>query len=106
MRPYFLVRWPIPPPRVRMASARRQRGSRLAAEERRPFDAQALRTVLRGPVVTPEGSDYDETRKLYNAMINKRPAAIARSRDVADVIQAVKFGREQGLDIAVRGRRT
>jgi len=86
-----------------MASARRQRGSRLAAEERRPFDAQALRTVLRGPVVTPEGSDYDETRKLYNAMINKRPAAIARCRDVADVIQAVKFGREQGLEIAVRG---
>ncbi len=59
--------------------------------------------MLRGPVVTPEGSDYDETRKLYNAMINKRPAAIARCRDVADVIQAVKFGREQGLEIAVRG---
>src|SRR2546422_3960806 len=90
-------------PSVRMASARRQRGSRLAAEERRPLNAQALRTMLRGPVVTPEGSDYDETRKLYNAMINKRPAAIARCRDVADVIQAVKFGREQGLDIAVRG---
>src|SRR5437867_7905606 len=36
-------------------------------------------------------------------MINKRPAAIARCRDVADVIQAVKFGREQGLEIAVRG---
>jgi FAD/FMN-containing dehydrogenase len=58
---------------------------------------------LRGPVVTPESSEYDETRKLYNAMIDKRPAVIARCRDVADVIQAVKFGREQGLDIAVRG---
>ncbi len=86
-----------------MASARRRDGSRLAAEERRPLNVQTLRTTLRGPVVTPEGSDYDETRKLYNAMINKRPAAIARCRDVADVIQAVKFGREQGLDIAVRG---
>jgi FAD/FMN-containing dehydrogenase len=58
---------------------------------------------LRGPVVTPESSEYDETRKLYNAMIDRRPAVIARCRDVADVIQAVKFGREQGLDIAVRG---
>src|SRR2546425_12030230 len=92
-----------PRPSVRMASARRRDGSRMAPEERRTLNAQALRTVLRGPVVTPEGSDYDETRKLYNAMINKRPAAIARCRDVADVIQAVKFGREQGLDIAVRG---
>src|SRR5438445_92196 len=52
-----------PRPTVCMASARRQRGSRLAAEERRPLNAQALRTTLRGPVVTPEGSDYHETRK-------------------------------------------
>jgi len=89
-----------------MASARRQRGSRLAAEERRPFDAQALRTVLRGPVVTPEGSDYDETRKLYNAMINRRPAAIARCRDVADVIQAVKFWEGAGPGYSSQGRRT
>jgi len=67
------------------------------------LNTQALQSALRGPVVTPESSEYDETRKLYNAMIDKRPAAIARCRDVADVIQAVKFGREQGLDIAVRG---
>src|SRR5579863_1530387 len=67
------------------------------------MNAQALRMALRGPVVTPESRDYDETRKLYNAMIDKKPAVIARCRDVADVIQAVAFGREQGLDIAVRG---
>jgi len=66
-------------------------------------NAQALRSALRGQVVTPESADYDETRKLYNAMIDKKPAIIARCRDVADVIQAVKFGREEGLDIAIRG---
>jgi FAD/FMN-containing dehydrogenase len=67
------------------------------------LNTQVLSSQLRGPVVTPESPDYDETRKLYNAMIDKRPAVIARCRDVADVIQAVKFGREQGLDIAIRG---
>jgi FAD/FMN-containing dehydrogenase len=67
------------------------------------LNPQALSSILRGPVVTPESPDYDETRKLYNAMIDKKPAVIARCRDAADVIQAVKFGRENGLDIAIRG---
>lgn len=53
--------------------------------------------------MTPESPEYHETRKLYNAMIDKKPSIIARCRDVADVIAAVKFGREQGLDIAIRG---
>ncbi|MCI4365733.1 MAG: FAD-binding oxidoreductase [Thermoplasmata archaeon] len=66
-------------------------------------DVARLRGALRGPVLTPEDPSYDETRKLYNAMINKRPAVIARCRDPADVITAVGFGREQNLDIAVRG---
>lgn len=67
------------------------------------MDVQSLKTALRGPVLTRESPEYEETRKLYNAMIDKKPAIIARCRDVADVVQAVKFGREQGLDVAVRG---
>jgi FAD/FMN-containing dehydrogenase len=67
------------------------------------MNAQALKMALRGPVLTPESRDYNETRKLYNGMIDKKPAIIARCIDVADVIQAVTFGREQGLDVAVRG---
>jgi hypothetical protein len=67
------------------------------------LNPQTLRNMLRGPVITPESPEYDDMRKLYNAMIDKRPAVIARCRDVADVIQAVKFGRELGTDIAVRG---
>jgi len=63
----------------------------------------SLQSVLRGPVVLPTSPDYNETRKLYNAMIDKRPAVIARCRDVADVISAVKFGHESGLTVAIRG---
>jgi len=54
-------------------------------------------------VLTASDADYDEVRKLYNAMINKRPAVIVRCRDAADVIASLRFGREQSLDIAIRG---
>ena len=47
--------------------------------------------------------DYDEARKLYNAMIDKRPYLIVRCIDSADVIAAVNFGREHKLPIAIRG---
>src|SRR6185503_2667159 len=48
-------------------------------------------------------AQYDEVRALYNGMIDKRPRLIARCVDVADVIAAVNFGREQGVLIAIRG---
>jgi FAD/FMN-containing dehydrogenase len=62
-----------------------------------------LQQGLRGWVITRSDADYDEVRALYNGMIDKRPLMIARCVDVADVITAVNFGREQGLLIAVRG---
>src|SRR5690606_18893936 len=58
---------------------------------------------LRGALIARNHPDYDEVRKLYNAMIDKRPLLIARCADVADVIAAVNFGRDQGLPIAIRG---
>src|SRR5688572_13864714 len=64
---------------------------------------QALTGALRGRLVQPGDADYDEARKLYNAMIDKRPRLIARCADAADVIAAVNFGREQNLLVAVRG---
>src|ERR1700733_12229727 len=57
---------------------------------------------LRGPVIGRNHPDYEEARKLYNAMIDKRPLLIARCVDVADVIAAVNFGRENRLAIAIR----
>jgi len=58
---------------------------------------------LRGPVIGRDHPDYGEARKLYNAMIDKRPLLIAKCADVADVIAAVNFGRENKLPIAMRG---
>ena len=64
---------------------------------------QDLATALRGELVTPGDPGYDAARAVYNAMIDKRPAAIAGCRDVADVMTCVRFGREHGVELAVRG---
>jgi FAD/FMN-containing dehydrogenase len=53
--------------------------------------------------IGPEDPGYEESRKVYNAMIDKRPAVIARCADAADVIAALAFGQEAGLEIAIRG---
>jgi len=63
----------------------------------------ALAQSFRGALISPSDSRYDEQRALYNGMIDKRPALIARCRDVADVIAAVNFGRDQGPRLAIRG---
>lgn len=64
---------------------------------------QSLASILRGQVIGPADPAYDAARALYNGMIDKRPRLIARCVDVADVIAAVNFGREQGLLAAIRG---
>jgi FAD/FMN-containing dehydrogenase len=58
---------------------------------------------LRGRLIRPVDSDYDSARSLYNGMIDKRPAMIARCVDAADVIAAVNFAREEDLLLAIRG---
>jgi FAD/FMN-containing dehydrogenase len=62
-----------------------------------------FRTSLRGELILPGDDNYENARKVYNAMIDKRPGMIVRCADTADVIAAVKFGRENNLTIAVRG---
>src|SRR5436190_16813784 len=57
---------------------------------------------LRGALIDRNHPEYDEARKLYNGMIDKRPLLIARCVDVADVITAVSFGRDQKLPVAIR----
>jgi hypothetical protein len=58
---------------------------------------------LRGDIVQPTDDTYDEARKVYNGMIDKKPALFAYCTDVADVITAVNFGRENNMLISVRG---
>jgi len=69
----------------------------------RDLDIAAFAATLRGPVICPDDRDYDDARKLYNRMIDKRPRLIVRCADVADVVTAVNFGRDKGLQIAIRG---
>ena len=64
---------------------------------------RALRDRVRGPVITPSDAAYDEARRVYNAMIDRRPAAVVRCTGVEDVAQVVRYARETGSDLAVRG---
>ncbi|HEX9036050.1 MAG TPA: FAD-binding oxidoreductase [Ktedonobacterales bacterium] len=64
---------------------------------------QALAAALRGKLIQPHDAEYESARKVYNGMIDRRPALIAHCVDVADVIAAVNFARERGLPLAVRG---
>src|SRR5437667_7770717 len=61
-----------------------------------------LKANLRGPVIEPHDAGYDDARKVYNAMIDKKPRLIARCADVADVIHSVNFARNHELLLAVR----
>src|SRR5215207_3173304 len=62
-----------------------------------------FRAAFRGNVLTPADACYDEVRQVWNGMIDRRPALIARCTGVADVIQAVNFARTQNLLVSVRG---
>jgi FAD/FMN-containing dehydrogenase len=65
--------------------------------------AVALAERLVGDVIAPDHAEYDSARSVWNGMIDKRPAAIARCADVGDVAVAVRFAAERGLPLTVRG---
>ena len=58
---------------------------------------------IRGSIILPESEDFDESRKVYNAMIDKKPGMIVRCVDAADVISCVNYARENDILLAVRG---
>lgn len=62
-----------------------------------------LKEGLRGRLIDRHHADYEDVRKLYNGMIDKRPLMIAQCADVADVVASVGFAREHDLRVAVRG---
>jgi FAD/FMN-containing dehydrogenase len=62
----------------------------------------AFKSALRGEVIAPGDARYDEARKVYNGMIDRRPRLIAKCTDVADVIAAVNFGRDNSLPVSIR----
>ena len=62
-----------------------------------------LKSAFRGELIQPTDPNYHSARKVYNGMIDRRPQLIARCVDVADVIAAVNYGRDNGLLTAIRG---
>ena len=64
---------------------------------------QGLREQVRGQTITPGDSDYDEARRVYNAMIDRHPNVVVRASGTDDVVAAVNYARENGLDVAIRG---
>src|SRR5437868_6832162 len=62
----------------------------------------AFKAQLRGKLIEPQDAEYAGARKVYNAMIDKRPRLIARCVDAADVIHCVNFARENAMLLAVR----
>ena len=64
---------------------------------------EKLAETMHGRLILPDDADYDDARAIYNGMIDKRPRLIAQCANVADVIAAVAFGRQQRLDTAIRG---
>ncbi len=62
-----------------------------------------FKASLRGVLIQTTDEGYDNARKVYNAMIDRRPRLIARCADVADVIAAVNFGRQNNMLVAIRG---
>nr|PZN19925.1 MAG: FAD-binding oxidoreductase [Chloroflexota bacterium] len=68
-----------------------------------PHTLDHLRAQLRGTVLTPGDPEYDQARALWNAMVDRRPALIARCLGAADVIACVEFARAQGLLLSIKG---
>ena len=64
---------------------------------------QQFRQIHSGDIITPDDDLYDQARRVWNAMIDKRPALVARPRSAADVSAAIRFAREHALPVAVRG---
>ncbi len=64
---------------------------------------EAFKGGLRGHLIRPGDPGYDDARRVYNAMIDRRPALITRCANVADVIRSVNFARDNGVLVAIRG---
>ena len=64
---------------------------------------EELRTKIKGSVLVPEDSNYEEARQIWNAMIERRPAAIVQCAQADDVAPAIKLARLHGLPLSIRG---
>ena len=76
--------------------------SQVLEEKTVAAEVAALRGHLRGPVIALGDPGYEEVRRIWNGAIRKRPALFARCAGAADVVTALRFARDRGLEVAVR----
>ena len=62
---------------------------------------QDLKQELRGELLAPDNPEYDAARKVWNGMVDKRPALMARCADATDVVACIRFARERDVLISV-----
>ena len=79
------------------------RAANGAQAELDPGDLDELSAQLRGPLLVPGEPGYDDARSIWNAMIDRRPALIARCRGVGDVLAGVNFAREHEIALSIKG---
>ena len=75
----------------------------VKTEKIQPESIKEFSKSMRGQIILPADSEYDQARKIWNGMIDKTPAIIVRCAGVSDVINCVKFARKYNLDLSVRG---
>src|SRR5215472_5089237 len=80
-------------------TSRSQRSREMSLQEA----IREFRGQFRGIIHEPGNPGYEESRKVYNAMISRKPRLIAQCADVADVMAAVRSSREHGLLVSIRG---
>lgn len=66
-------------------------------------NAHSLRNQLKGQLVLPEDPNYDEVRKIWNAMIDRYPAVIVRCAESSDIVHSIAYARENRLELSIRG---
>ena len=75
-------------------------GAPLALEQKA---VEGLRASLRGPLLLAGDAGYDDARSVWNAMIDRRPALVARCLGVADIVAGLRFARESGIALSIKG---
>src|SRR5690349_3718657 len=68
-----------------------------------PAAVEELAAGFAGTLIQPDDAAYDEARMVWNGMVDRRPALIARCSSTADVVAAVNFARDNAMTVAVRG---
>ena len=71
-------------------------------ENNKSMDIEKLRGQLQGSVILPNDSEYDASKAIYNAMIDKRPALFVKCKNKHDVAKAISFAKDNGLEISIK----